>query len=401
MPTSRSELALSIVVCEPQCWGLEHAHVNASVLDTVLAAYPDARVTFYGESGHMRHVRAVLEEYDSTGSVRVQWKAVEIPARATVGWRRLMREFSWARVVLSNATPERAAVLLCSITGPGIVAVKSVMYAAKQRVPVLAIMHSVLRTVFDRQSLRPSTWIVNMRHAMALPHPERLRYVTLGEPIHRNLVAMLPKAGRRFTSIDMPYLMHDLPPIPEGDPRPHGKTRFGFIGVGNAVKRFGLYVRLASEVTTRIPDAVVEFTLVGYLPRAEGQATASPVTGTGSSPLMNDEYRRRTFELTYVVATADPAHYHLIASATFLDSLAFGKPGIFLRSPYLDHYFGLMGDIGYLCDGYNEMLETVEAITREFPAARYRDQCRNIRRGRGHFAPQQLAARMREIMVLD
>jgi hypothetical protein len=317
-----------------------------------------------------------------------------------LGWKRLRREFRWVRAVMGATKEDRGdVILLCSITATGVVAVKTLQYAKRKRVPVLAIMHSVLRTVFDRHSLRPSTWIVNMRHAMALPHPAQLKYVTLGAQIHRNLIAKLPNAVSRFTSIEMPYLMHDLPAEQNGDPRRHGKTRFGFVGVGNAVKRFDIYARLADEVTKRVPQSSAEFTLVGYLPGAEGKREPLAVTGMGSTPLTNDEYRRRAFELTYVVSTADPVHYQLLGSATFLDSLAFGKPGIFLRSPYLEHYFDLMGDIGYLCDSYDEMVDTVEAIARGFPTERYLEQCRNIRRGRGHFTPQHLASRMRDITI--
>ena len=56
------------------------------------------------------------------------------------------------------------------------------------------------------------------------------------------------------------------------------------------------------------------------------------------------------------------ARCRLVASATFLDALSYVKPGIYLRNPYVEYYFEQMGDIGYLCDSYEEMREVVLAI---------------------------------------
>lgn len=38
-----------IILCEPQCWGFEHSPFNASLLCTVLIAYPRSRVIFLAE----------------------------------------------------------------------------------------------------------------------------------------------------------------------------------------------------------------------------------------------------------------------------------------------------------------------------------------------------------------
>ena len=61
--------------------------------------------------------------------------------------------------------------------------------------------------------------------------------------------------------------------------------------------------------------------------------------------------------------------------------------------------FERMGDIGYLCDSYEEMRNIVLSILREFPLARYQQQCENIRRGRRIFEPQALAPRLRAIVA--
>jgi hypothetical protein len=156
------------------------------------------------------------------------------------------------------------------------------------------------------------------------------------------------------------------------------------------------FARLAREILE--PNAQVEFILVGFLRDGDAQSDYPGVTGLSDRPLTPDEYRRRAASLTYAIGTADPAHYRLVASASFLDALSYGKPGVYLRNPFVEYYFRKMGDIGYLCDSYEEMRATLLSIIREFPTEHYRKQRDNIRRGREIFAPQLLARGLREIV---
>jgi hypothetical protein len=88
-----------------------------------------------------------------------------------------------------------------------------------------------------------------------------------------------------------------------------------------------------------------------------------------------------------------------VASASFLDALCYVKPGIYLRNPFIEHYFDQMGDIGYLCRSYGEIRDTLRSIVGRFPEERYQQQCQNILRGRRLFQPEMLAPRLRAIVT--
>jgi hypothetical protein len=115
-------------------------------------------------------------------------------------------------------------------------------------------------------------------------------------------------------------------------------------------------------------------------------------------PLTRAAFESSIRQLAYVVWTTPPERLRLAPSATFVDALAFLKPGIYLRNDYLEHHFRRMGDIGYLCDSREEMVETIRAIISSFPLDRYRRQVENIRRGRAIFEPEALAPRLRAIL---
>jgi hypothetical protein len=102
--------------------------------------------------------------------------------------------------------------------------------------------------------------------------------------------------------------------------------------------------------------------------------------------------------MTYAVWTGNPAHYELTASATFLDTLSYIAPGIFYRNDYVESYFERMGDIGYLCDSYEEMFAVVRGIMEKFPAERYAAQCKNILAGRNIFDPATQAPTLQQVV---
>jgi hypothetical protein len=57
-----------------------------------------------------------------------------------------------------------------------------------------------------------------------------------------------------------------------------------------------------------------------------------------------------------------------------------------------------MGDIGYLCDSEEEMLDQMFSILAAFPAERYQAQRENILRARSIFEPATLAPQLRAIV---
>ena len=85
------------ILCEPQCWGFEHAPFNAALLDTVLLAYPDSPVLFAGEREHVERVRQALGKYDAKSLQRVEWQVISIPPRHLGGRHRLAEEWGQFR----------------------------------------------------------------------------------------------------------------------------------------------------------------------------------------------------------------------------------------------------------------------------------------------------------------
>ncbi|WP_286242570.1 hypothetical protein [Methanobacterium ferruginis] len=55
---------------------------------------------------------------------------------------------------------------------------------------------------------------------------------------------------------------------------------------------------------------------------------------------------------------------------------------ISIKNPYVEYYFKEMGDIGYLCEDYNEMKEIILRILENHSNIEYQRKQKNILSGR-------------------
>jgi hypothetical protein len=403
----------SIIVVEPQCWGFEHSSYNAALLHTVCRAYPAHVVAFCGETTHLNYVK---EEIDRGGiSDRIDLRSVNIPRRETANWGRLAPEFALCGRVFREADRQGvAAVVFSSTTNTGLLAIKTMMRIKRFRAPTVAVVHGCLSTILDPMPRRPWNWIVALKHVLALPHPENLRLIALGDSVLANIRKVQSKRQHQWSCLDLACLWpsdgnaseghvgsrvdeNGNTPFRAGTGQPVARPlRFGFLGAG--MKGFQTFCRVADDVAPSPEEA--EFVMVGfYHPDASGnQPKSLYVPVVPERPLTRAAFESAVRQLAYVVWTTHPDRLRLAPSATFVDALAFLKPGIYLRNDYLEHHFRRMGDIGYLCDSREEIVETIRAIISDFPTARYRHQVDNIRRGRAIFEPQSLAPRLRAIL---
>jgi len=233
---------------------------------------------------------------------------------------------------------------------------------------------------------------------LALPHPPNLRLVALGDSILNAVKKVQPNCESQWSELPLAYLWSsDTQGMCDELRSTVRPLCFGFLGAGNKNKGLDAFCRLADDVAPS--QEIARFTMAGfYSGPAEEKPASLWISAIPDQPLPQEEFETLVHQTTYVVSTAKPDHYSLTASATFLDALAFLKPGIYLRNDYIEYYFERMGDIGYLCNSYDEMVETIRGIISNFPSIRYQRQVENIRKGRVIFEPETLAPRLRSIV---
>lgn len=397
-----------VILCEPQCFGFEHSSFNAALLYTTLLAYPDTRVTFMGEREHLVWVRQVLAREAQVDERRVKWQEIVIPPRelsrrnllgSELTWFRyvLGSELTWCRYVLRVASTHNLRFLmLCSISSIGLFFLKVLMLLKGTPVPTLVIHHGILRSIADRQAILPWRWLFGLRQVLRLPHPKRLRYVVLSEPAYRALLNVLPGVASNFRTLDIPCLWTHNTSLEIVHTQ---IVRFGYLGV-SATGRFDVFCRLAAEIQRETSPKPCEFIMVGFVIQRGNYPISGQdaVKGVSYTPLSVEEYAQRASSLTYAVVTGSPKEHSFGAISSLVDAFFYGKPVICLRNPYVEYCFSKMGDIGYLCNSYEEMHSVILSILKESPLVRYKQQCENILKGRKIFEPQVLAPKLRAIV---
>jgi hypothetical protein len=383
-----------VVLIEPYCWGFEHVPFNAALVAAALHAFPRAHVEFHAESQHLDAVRAALHGQPRELCVRARWRRVATPHRNTVGPARLPAEYRFLSTVLHHAAEKSAdVVIITCISDTGLWALKRILWSRPAPFPVLAVPHSVLAALGRPRTRRPLQRALDLHAALLLPHPPRLGLVALGESILRCLHDVTPDAAPAFVTVDHPYLFPPLPETPTpGSPHP---IRFGFLGVTN--KGFESFVSLARSLAG---DPRAEFHLAGFANCGLPKDADRWVHGIGHAPLSSPEYHRRVRALDYAVVSGRPETYRFVASGSFLDAVAWGKPVIHLQNPWILHHAGRMGDIGHACPSTDDMRALVNSLVNHFDREHHRRQVTNLLHGRALFDPAVVANQLQEAVSL-
>jgi hypothetical protein len=385
-----------IVICEPMCWGFEHASVNAALIGTVAEAFQEEELLFLAEAEHIRYVKNILDAH----SVVVRYRETTIPPR-TLGLglekhQRFASDFRLYRNVFHVAHKNRAnRIIFSSVMSPGLISIKALLRSYRDIV-CLVVLHHVLQEVTTVPSLQPHRLFFWLRLWLSFGNTHRLRYVVLGPRIEERLKQYVPRVSSYVSSIDLPYFFReDVSPEPFAD----DAIRFGSYGVGSIEKGTDIFFSLAEDVQSAITTYKPTFTLIGLATqkRLMDLPHRSVNIPSPDVPLDQEAYEKYCRNIDYVLFFYRPSAYELRASSAILDAFSFLKPIIALKSPLSEYYFKKMGDIGYLCENRNAIKDTILDILETRPIDRYHRQQDNIRAQRVQFSPAGLSPKFRSL----
>src|SRR5665647_502450 len=382
-----------IVICEPMRWGFEHATVNAALIGTVADAFQEEELLFLAEAAHIGYVKDILDAH----SVAVRYRETTIPPRTLLNYQRSAPDFRLCRNVFRVAHKNHAnTIIFCSVTTPGLISIKTLLRRYRDIV-CLVIPHNILQRVTTAPPLLPHRRFFSFRLWMSFGNTRRLRYVVLGPRIEERLKQYVPGVSSYVSTIDLPYFFSDdVGPEPFAD----DAVRFGSYGVGSYEKGTDIFFGLAEEVQSAKTTYKPTFTLIGFLldPRLKDVPHTSVNIPSLDVPLDQESYEKYSRSIDYALFFNRPNDYELRASGAILDAFSFLKPIIALKSPLSEYYFKKMGDVGYLCENYNALRDTVLDILETMPTDRYRQQQENILTQRVQFSPAGLSLKFRNLL---
>ncbi len=385
-----------IIIYEPQCAGFEHVEFNAALILSFSHAFLKEKILFLAEEEHLSQVSSKISGMTNM----VDFSAVVLPSRRFSSLRKLPWEFLLCRKVFELARNSKTnKVVFSSITSPSLISVKLLLLKFKE-IRSIIIPHRILETLVERPSFRrPLEILFWFRIWFPWGNNDRIKYLVLGSSIKEQLGFLFPNLKELLGSIDLPYFYKEQDELPL--PNSTGtKIRFASFGVGHRGKGTEFFFKLAEEVQARETRYKPEFIVIGQM--IDKTITSDSVkVPSPDAPLSREAFDSYSRDIDYAVFLHKPATYKLVASGALFDAFSYAKPVIALRSPFFEHYFRVMGDIGYLCDNYDEMKELILSLLENKPTERYGCQRKNILLGRKQFTLEKIGEAIAKIWEED
>jgi hypothetical protein len=380
-----------IVVLEPLTIGIQHAPVNAGMIEIARHAFPDTRIAFYAERAHLAEVKTLIEPALGRD---IEWQPIQIPDRDTGFSRRFTIELRLLRQLMALAQRGNGHLLLLSGLESSLYAAKLVQAMQSHPVPVQALLHGYLNRIIGWRSRNPLARALDLRSALCRCGGGALQYVVLEEGIARKLHELLPDIDGTVQ-----WLSH---PVPPGEGETASATlalpiRIGFLGLSTVQKGFDVFLA-AAQASAQARCQRVEFHAIGRLaPETPTDGFSALKSVPQAQGLSRRGYVDAVRRMHYVCLPYQAAYYELSASGVLLDAIAWGKPIIALPSPTVRSLFAAHPGIGYLCANADEMLALIERLGRQCDMEAYRRQVKAMHALRREREPRFLSVRYREI----
>lgn len=378
---------LKLLACEFRFSNELHTPFNTAWLTSISYAYPESELFFAAAASYHQHVRNVAQKH----KIEACWTdiALSLPADNELV-RNSQKDFQISRQLLQiiqQVNPD--AIFLNSITPYTLLFLKAYLHLRLIRVPLYAVIHGELSTHAKRPNDSKSVW---SRAFHWLSH-HNLKFILLSQVIKDELSKVDYKLASNAIAVEHPYLW-DLTEIPVAPPT--FPVAIAHLGVVNVFKSIHLYLELIKklEATENISFQAIG-SIVPQWSEINDQQYAEVISlGASNAPVSTQEYARRIQEIAYTIGFGN-RRYRFSTSASFLDALSFVKPGFYLKNEYVSHFFDKMGDVGYLCNSVDEMVERLKALDQDSILDRYQQQQKNILAGRNIFSPQAVASQLR------
>ncbi len=363
-----------IVLCEPQCFGFEHAPVNAALLGVFQHAFPERELVFISEATHGQCV------FDLCKRAGVTYRSVTVlPPRRNLGHiKRIFPERRhFSQVVTFVESLGCQAIVFTSLTDTGYYLQKKSVEKGNN-IRFINFLHGMLQSLREpapRKPWKKPFWFPGL---LRQPIHENILFIVYGESIRSLAVQLLPTLTDHILTLDHPVFFHS-----PGPPERNTTVHIGSVGIGGRSKGTHLLFDLARKFVDETRSGLVEFTVIGPLVDKKIKEIPECVhVPSPDAPLERLAYERHIGSIDYALYLYDATAYTLTASGAFMDAVAFAKPIIALENPFFRAYFDRFGDIGFLCPTIEEVFRTIKMLADDNQQQRYRAQVQNIKEGR-------------------
>lgn len=385
-----------IFVFEMVGWGTYHAAANASLLRTIVAAFPTEEVRFLADETHLAEVKALHADWSSSvkflpAPLSKHYRARPYVVSGLRAWQELRNIFQALRrcgdgqvlIVLSTSTSTSvfAAALCARLLCPA-------------RGLLQVFVHGELNEIRNARTRNPARRRFDMISSFRAKRSFPTRFVVLEQAIREAWIGMMPEMASR---VDV--LPHCIPVETAAKaPLPPQPLRFGLVGQATIDKGLPEFLRAAKFMKAQYGSKVA-FRHVGTMPAGMIGLDVSVLEDLPQyEGLPAEIYDDRLNSLHYVCLPLKGSYYVLSASGAILDAIEHEKPLIIRNIPLSESYFRTYGDIGYLFKTDEELNDALQQAVASYGKEKYLRQVENLKRIKAARAPGASATTYRQLV---
>lgn len=358
-----------IAICEPNCKGLTHVPFNSALLASINLAFPHDDIIFLAENNHINCIKDHLNNHN-------------IPIRATfqpvdISQHELLEHKSLYENALSY-NPQRIFFSSVSILG-----LLSISLSDLRELDVRLVFHNALSKL---DSTKPLIKYIS-KLIIDFGFRRKIRYIVLAEYIYHNVISKFPYLEKALCWIDHPYIFSKKKEKISKVKR----NTYGFIGFGSYYKGFDIFLSIISNKKIN-----ANFLFAGHV-SSEFIGLNSKRYGLKfeTSPLQRDIYDSYIEQMDYILLPFRDSYYRYVMSGSFLDCLYYLKPCLTLKNSLTTGLFNRLGDIGYICNDYVDLNETIIHLSNSTENS-YMNKIFNIEQAQAIFEPSSIARQINE-----
>lgn len=353
----------------------EHAPINASFLTTINCAFPNEKINVFLQKRHKNTVIKVLtnnkQKHDNLKFHQI-WGISNKKNTLSLFLSYLICTFYDSALLI---TQKSNRIFYTSVNPISLFFVKLLNALFPRRIYI--ILHGELEylNAHSDHKLPIQTRLLRKWYRLIFWRllTKNVKYIVLGESIMVNLRKLkeVEFPSSNFIVIDHPYFFKENATIKNDSET----IIFAIVGHVAAIKGSHLIYELAERNKTSVISGKLKFKIIGHISECVNKFKNSLVITKSEKYFMpREEYEAEISSLHYILFFYPESMYKYIASGAFFDAISFEKPIIALRNSFFEYYFDKFHDIGYLCNGLDEMQTHITNFDQE----KYNIQVQNI-----------------------
>ncbi len=351
-----------------------HIAVNIAMLEILLKQVGCSQVKIFSEKNHLSYLKKrnkVIEDIDTRVISVIEGRFFFWPLKVLLEFLALIKIFSYARI-------SKAKFVFISSIFPLSNLAFLIVRPFFKKIKVVIGIHGELQLIKSK-SFKNKLLSFFLKLNLKKTSDSKTYFLVYSEMIKNNLCDIIPKIKNKIISIDHPYSYSNKELIREVI-KP---IQIGSIGIASKSKNTHLIFYLASALKNNINNGSVKFKILGksipdILPYKNHYVDYIYI----KTMIPEVEYYKQIESLSYFIFFYGNDLYSLSTSGVFFDALDNEKPIIALKSDLFNYYFNRFGDIGYLCEDIEEMIELIGVLSTRFSNQKYNIQVENIRKAK-------------------